>query len=89
MFRVRWGPEIIDEISRVYDGLDDESRERLLAALEVLDSQLQNDPISLGESRASPLVRVAIEGPITVIFRVDDVHRFVRVTGVSYFQRKK
>jgi mRNA-degrading endonuclease RelE of RelBE toxin-antitoxin system len=87
MYRVAWSQEVIDKISKVYDGLNDDHRRQLLAAIESLDAQLLADPTNLGESRASPLTRVAIEGPLTIVFRIDDVRRVVRVSGVSYFQR--
>jgi hypothetical protein len=53
MFRVVWGKEILDNISKVYDRLDADHRERLMVAIEALDSHLLNDPLELGESRDS------------------------------------
>jgi hypothetical protein len=82
------GREIIDKISKLYNGLDDDHREQLMAALESLDAQLRADVINAGESRNSPLTRVAIEGPLTVVFRVDAAQQVVRITGVNYFQRR-
>jgi hypothetical protein len=84
MFRVMWGREILDKISAVYDGLDGHDRERLMVAIESLDAQLAANPLSAGESRNSPLVRVAIEPPLTVAFRVDDQERVVRVSSVIH-----
>lgn len=89
MYFVRWGPKIIAKFSRVYDGLNDVQRQRLLAALESLDAQLMNDPTTLGESRSSPLIRVAIERPLTIAFRIDEEQQVVRVSGASYFDREK
>jgi hypothetical protein len=88
MYRVMWGPENIDNISRVYDGLNDPDREQLMVAIESLDALLASEPMSVGESRDSPFVRVAIKRPLTVTFRVDDQERVVRISGVNYRKNK-
>ena len=88
MYRVMWGPEIIGPISKVYDGLREKDRERLMIALESLDARLLDDPMGLGESRSTPFVRVAIEGPLTITFHIDEALRVVRISGVSFSRRK-
>jgi hypothetical protein len=89
MYRVMWGPANLEKISRLYDELNDTERERLMVAIELLDRQLARDPMALGESRDSASVRVAIELPLTVVFRVDETLRVVQVSGVSYFESDK
>jgi hypothetical protein len=87
MYRVTWGREILDKLAEVYDRLDEHRREQLMVALDSLDAGLIDNPLTLGESRDSPYVRVAIQSPLMVEFRINETQQVVRVSGVSYIRR--
>lgn len=87
MYRVAWGPEIIDKISKVYDRLNDSDRELLMVALETIDAALLDHPMLIGESRERPEIRVAIEPPLMITFRINESKRAVRVSGVRFIRR--
>lgn len=62
--------------------------DEIMAALESLDARLGDQPMQLGESREHPFVRVVIERPFMVTFRVNEKAQVVRVSSVSYLRSR-
>ena len=79
-YRVRILRPARDDIDAIFFGARD--RERLEECLVRVYSDLQADPLARGESRAAEHVRVLFEGPLTVVYRVDQEAGRVEITAV-------
>ena len=77
-FQVLWQAVAEQELAAIWLAAPD--RAAVTAAAAYLDNRLADDPMNLGESRASPLRRVAFRTPFGVEFDVvpDDMRVFVR-----------
>jgi mRNA-degrading endonuclease RelE of RelBE toxin-antitoxin system len=80
-YLVSWTPLAEEELSTAW--LESSDRESVTRAANTLDLKIHSDPLRCGESRASSVVRVAIEGPLRIDFEVIEDDKKVRVLAVS------
>jgi plasmid stabilization system protein ParE len=78
---VVWQPLAEQKLAAAWTGADD--RQAVTAAAHMIDTLLQADPESAGESRSGS-ERVLIVPPLTVAFEVSEPDRLVRVLSVHY-----
>lgn len=89
MYRVFWGQQFHRLFAEYYDQADAGVRDSILQAIETLDDALAADPLGIGESRASQHVRIVLEHPFAVTYRVDANRRLVHVTAVGFFRPRR
>ena len=79
-YHVQWVPVAEGQLASVWMAAGD--RDAVTAASEWLDRELARAPLSLGESRDSPLVYVAFSKPLGIIYEVVPDDYLVLVTAV-------
>lgn len=78
MFALVWTEHALNDLADVWVAVDPAARDRIEAALTLLNQQLRAEPDEVGESREDDR-RIAFAGPLVVSFRVDLKGRLVRV----------
>lgn len=79
-YQVLWGPVAEQLLAATWLAAPD--RNAVARAAAWLDEQLARAPRNLGESRESPLHRVAFHGPLGIEFEVIEDDKRVVVQGV-------
>lgn len=76
---VVWKPTAEEELARIWSEGNDKAA--VTAAANQIESDLQTDPKSVGESR-SGLNRIQFEIPLVILFRIAKAHPLVYVLEV-------
>jgi hypothetical protein len=81
-----WSPEAEEELASLWVAFED--RAAITAAANQLESRLQSDPASQGESRSGN-ARILFEPPLVVTYRVFGARHVVRILSVRIIPRPK
>ena len=81
MFRVEWISSAVDELANMWLTADEQSRAAITVATHVIEQQLKQAPVSIGESRDRGR-RVCFVGPLVVTYEVLDRLRLVTILHV-------
>ena len=79
-YDVAWQPKSLAELASVWVAAVD--RAAVTAASDWFDRELARDPLTLGESRASPLYFVAFHSPLGIEYEVVPDDNLVLVEAV-------
>ena len=84
MFRVVWADAELDRLADAFVAADLPTRQQIVSAVERANAQLTSDPMSIGESRENPRLRIAFVGRLNVLYTVDLTDRVVFVGRFSF-----
>lgn len=89
-YRIVWLYDALDNLaaSFLYSRRVGRDPEAITRAMARIDSDMQQGPVTLGESRTGRR-RVYIVNPVTVFFEVHPDERLVAVTAVRYHRRER
>jgi hypothetical protein len=79
IFTVLWKPDSQQQLAQLW--INGPDRNAIAAAADRIDARLKQDPQLQGESRFGDL-RILIELPLAVIFKVNEADRTVMVSDV-------
>jgi hypothetical protein len=80
-YTVLWRVSAEAELAHIWNSSVD--RQAVTAASNAIDRALRFDPVLRGET-VRGTIRVIVERPLVVTYRVDEDDRIVRVIGVAY-----
>ena len=89
-YRIVWLYNALDDLaaSFLYARRVGRDPEAITRAMARIDADMQQGPVTLGESRAG-MRRVYIVNPITVFFEIHRDEQTVAVTAVRYHRRER
>jgi hypothetical protein len=88
MYRVTWLDSVTLELLRATARANSPLRDRILEAMSEIETLLQNDPDTAGESRG-PRRRVLIHLPLSITFEIEQRSREVVVLEARVYQSRK
>ena len=80
MFTVKWRKKALNELADLWNSAAD--RNAVAAASDIVDDLLRHAPLVHGEARGGTN-RLLYEGPLGVLYRVNDAARRVTVLAVG------
>lgn len=80
-YTVIWAKQAEAQLASDWLSSTGDARAAITQACRILDTSLKNTPDALGESRLGNL-RIAIERPLTILFRISPDDRVVTVLDV-------
>jgi hypothetical protein len=87
MYRLKWQESVTNDLLEATALADPSLRDRILEAINEVESTLENDADAVGESREAN-VRFLIVAPLSVTYKIDARQREVLIVRASIHQRK-
>jgi hypothetical protein len=88
MFGVRWLDPAMDELAAIFAPAEPAERDRIMAAVRIIDGTLRTEGPTAGESRPWDC-RVVLSPPLGVQFMMDASGTLARIERVWWYDRRR